>query len=349
MKHRIWAGLLACMLLMSLLPAASAAAYTDVPADHWAAGEIAAATEAGIFQGVTADTFGLGRTINRAQFVTALCRLFGWETETGETHAFSDCPSGAWYYEAVETAYANGALPAYSTTFRPYDAITREEMASMLVRALGYSTLAGQLSGAELPYTDVTSNRGYIAIASDLGIFNGYGDGTFRPLGLTTREQAAAVLMRVYDRLHSESRELSGTAGYTVVSVATPEPSAETAVPATPLDALPALYDALKTLKDSGADMSRVAVVLKEGGVATATRGSRVLSSQPISQAEVEAYLGRSGVETYTHSQYACSYLTYASGTTQTTVWYQSEEDLAEKLELCRLFGVTHYAVESLG
>ena len=316
MKHRIWAGLLVCMLLMSLLPAASAAAYTDVPADHWAAGEIAAATEAGIFQGVTADTFGLGRTINRAQFVTALCRLFGWETETGETHAFSDCPSGAWYYEAVETAYANGALPAYSTTFRPYDAITREEMASMLVRALGYSTLAGQLSGAELPYTDVTSNRGYIAIASDL---------------------------------HSESRELSGTAGYTVVSVATPEPSAETAVPATPLDALPALYDALKTLKDSGADMSRVAVVLKEGGVATATRGSRVLSSQPISQAEVEAYLGRSGVETYTHSQYACSYLTYASGTTQTTVWYQSEEDLAEKLELCRLFGVTHYAVESLG
>ena len=219
----------------------------------------------------------------------------------------------------------------------------------MLVRALGYSTLAGQLSGAELPYTDVTSNRGYIAIASDLGIFNGYGDGTFRPLGLTTREQAAAALMRVYDRLHSESRELSGTAGYTVVSVATPEPSAETAVPATPLDALPALYDALKTLKDSGADMSRVAVVLKEGGVATATRGSRVLSSQPISQAEVEAYLGRSGVETYTHSQYACSYLTYASGTTQTTVWYQSEEDLAEKLELCRLFGVTHYAVESLG
>ena len=348
MKQRVLACLLAAALLLTLSPAVSAAAYADVPADHWAAAEIDAATSAGLFEGVSEDAFGLGRTINRAQFVTALCRLFGWEMESGEAHTFTDCPSDAWYYAAVETAYQNGALPTYSTTFRPYDAITREEMASMLVRALGYSTLAGQLSEEELPYGDVTSNRGYIAIASDLGIFSGYDDGTFRPRGLATREQAAAVMVRLYTRLQSESISLSSTGGYTVLSVETPEPSAETAVPATPLDPLPELYAALKSCRDSGADLGQVVVVLKEGGVATTTRGSSILSSETISQSEVEGYLRRSGVETYTHSQYACDYLTYTSGNTQTTVWYQSEENVAEKLELCRLFGVTHYCMEPL-
>ena len=347
MRHRLPAVILCGLMLLSMLPAAGAA-YADVPAGHWAAAEINAATEAGLFQGVTADTFGLGRNMNRAQFVTALVRLMGWETVTPETPSFSDTSAGAWYYAAVETAYANGALPTYSTTFRPYDAVTREEMASMLVRALGLGTLAGQMSGAELPFTDVTSNRGYIAIAYDIGLFNGYGDGTFRPKGLVTREQTAAVLLRAHTRLSSTSREVSAKDGYTVITVDIPEPTPETAVPTTPLESLPELYMALKAYFDGGGTAEKAAVQLSQGGVATATRGSKIVSSRPISQREVEGYLSRAGVKTYYHDTSACAYLIYTSGTTQTTVWYQTEESLAAKLELCRLFGVTHYVLEEL-
>ena len=347
MRNRLLAAILCGLMLLSMLPTASAA-YTDVPADHWAAGEIAAATEAGLFQGVTADTFGLGKNMNRAQFVTALVRLMGWETVTPETPSFSDCTADAWYYEAVETAYANGALPTYSTTFRPYGAITREEMASMLVRALGLGTLAGQMTGAELPFTDVTSNKGYIAIAYDMGILQGYGDGTFRPKGLVTREQTAAVLMRAYTRMSSTSREVSKKDGYEVISVEIPEPTPETAIPTTPLESLPELYQALKTYFDNGGTAENAAVQLSEGGVATATRGSKIVSSRPISQREVEGYLSRSGVKTYYHDTSACAYLIYTSGTTQTTVWYQTEESLATKLALCCLFGITNYILEEL-
>ena len=139
MKRRLFACLLAGCMMLSLFPAVSAAStgYADVPATSWAAADIAAATEAGLFQGVSANTFGMGKTMTRAQFVTALVRLFGWETVTPATPTFSDCAAWRWYYGAVETAYAHDALPSYSTTFRPNDAVTREEMASMLVRALG--------------------------------------------------------------------------------------------------------------------------------------------------------------------------------------------------------------------
>ena len=184
MKIRVCSCLLVALLLVTAAPVGLAAPlpYADVPSDHWAYADIEKVTDAGLFQGVDASHFGVGQTMTRAQFVTALVRLFGWETVTPETPTFSDCADpNRWFYSAVETAYANGALPPYATTFRPLDPITREEMATMIVRALGYTTLAGRMSASQLPFTDVTTNQGYIAVAYDLGIVNGYASGLFKP------------------------------------------------------------------------------------------------------------------------------------------------------------------------
>ena len=66
----------------------------------------------------------------------------------------------------------------------------------MLVRALGYGTLAQSLSGLELPFDDVTDNRGYVAIAYDIGMITGVagagGQLKFLPRDSATREEAAA-------------------------------------------------------------------------------------------------------------------------------------------------------------
>ena len=90
MKQRLFSCLLALCLLLVLIPSVSAA-YADVPDSSWAAADIETATKAGLFQGVDANTFGMGETMTRAQFVTALVRLFGWETVTPDTATFSDC------------------------------------------------------------------------------------------------------------------------------------------------------------------------------------------------------------------------------------------------------------------
>ena len=89
--------------------------------------------------------------------------------------------------------------------FGPEDPITRREMAVMLVRALGYANLAESAESYPLPFTDVSGDRGYIAVAYDLGIINGDSPSTFSPEGSAAREQAAAMLVRVYDRLHAST------------------------------------------------------------------------------------------------------------------------------------------------
>ena len=174
MKARILSLFLALTLLTgSASPALAAGGYSDVPRDHWAAQSVRRAGELGLFQGVGGGRFGLGEPITRAAFVTALVRLFGWEAERPQSPAFSDVPAGAWYFSAVETAFAHDAFRLQQGRFRPEEPITREEMAVMLVRSLGYTSLAVTLGAEECPFTDVSVSPGYITLAYDLGIVGG--------------------------------------------------------------------------------------------------------------------------------------------------------------------------------
>ncbi|MDY3281239.1 S-layer homology domain-containing protein [Dysosmobacter sp.] len=206
---------LLCLLTASAAAPAAAAAsdtgFRDVPAGHWAASEIRRAVDAGLVQGVSAAEFGLGRPMTRAAFTVVLCRFFGWEMQTPSQGSFADNRNpAAWYYSAVETACANGAVVRKAENFRPDDPITREEMAVMLVRALGFTALAGLDQGLECPFGDVTTNQGYLTMAYYLGISQGAGDGSFAPDRAATREQAVVMLMRVYDRWKAGAPERIG-------------------------------------------------------------------------------------------------------------------------------------------
>ena len=77
MKTRILSALLTVLLVCGLMPQVRAAdTYTDVPGRHWAAADIQKVTDAGLFEGVGEELFGLGQPMTRAQFVTALVRLY---------------------------------------------------------------------------------------------------------------------------------------------------------------------------------------------------------------------------------------------------------------------------------
>ena len=69
---RIFALLLTLALLASSGAALAAGGYTDVPDSHWAAASIQSAKTYGLMSGMTSNTFGLGQTITRAQFVTVI-------------------------------------------------------------------------------------------------------------------------------------------------------------------------------------------------------------------------------------------------------------------------------------
>ena len=349
MKKKILSAVLALLLCVGMMPGALAAqTYSDVPEVHWSTKDIYRATELGIFNGVGGGLFGFGEAITRAQFATALVRMFGWERVIPAKGTFTDVTPGNWYYDEVETAVANGAIPTVSKTFRPDEPLSREEMASILMRALGYTSLAAKISNYNCPLSDVVTNKGFVTMAYDMGIVNGIGGGLFDPYDSATREQAAAIFVRLYDRLNAESKKISLTDGKVILSVATPAPEMGTQMPTTPLEPIAQLYDALRKMKDSGQDMSEVVLVLCAGGVRTIVDESgKIISSEVISAEQMKNILERTDVRTYYSQRYESAYCIYEPNNYQTvTVWYQSEESLAVKLQLARMFGVVNYVLE---
>ena len=348
MKKNILTSLLALVLWVGLATAASAAdaGYTDVPEGHWAAESIEEATSLGIFNGVSEGRFGLGQPISRAEFVTALVRFFGWEAVEAQRPTYADVPAGVWYASAVETARANGAVAAAGRDFRPEEVVNRAEMASMLLRSLGYTYLAGAASEYSVPFSDVTVNRGFITLAYDLGLMTGTAERRFDPEAPATREQAATLLVRVHTQLAQEAVRLNDTSGWRTISIAVPMAQEDAEMPITPLEPLTELYATLRRMKYNNGDMARAALRLTAGGVQTVV-GKDGMSSEVVAPSQVQAALALPDVNTYYSEQYESAYCIYYPAEGQrATLWYQSEKSMAAKLQLAKLFGVTHYVLE---
>lgn len=282
--QRLCSCALLCVLLLTALPLPAAAAstgFSDVPATHWAAEEIRRAGELGLFQGDSQGRFGLGNSMTRGAFAVVLCRLFGWELVTPKEGSYTDNQNtSAWYYSAVETAFVHGAVTDQTDAFRPNDAITREEIAVMLMRAMGYGTIAGLAQELEQPFTDVRTNVGYIAMAYDLGVVSGTSDTTFSPDKTATREQAAVMLMRVYDSymqanparvaIASSAEGLGDLTGYAAVAVA-----AQRIIYAGGIRLVPTpLTDEETAAIRTAAETAGAAVLLHVSGTSTTVKGN---------------------------------------------------------------------------
>lgn len=195
------AVLIAAVMTAQMSVPAFAQEYSDVPRDHWAYSEIQKAGEIGFMSGMGDGAFGLGQNVTRAQFVSMLVRMFGWSASEGT--GFSDVAPGDWYYSDVLTASDMGVLDTTEAYFRPNDNITREEMAVMIIKALGYGELAEEIANDGVPFSDVTENKGYISLAYEFGIISGRGGSIFDPNGTALREDAAAMMVRCYDKYNS--------------------------------------------------------------------------------------------------------------------------------------------------
>lgn len=176
--------------------------YTDVPQEHWAAESINILAEKGIVTGTGEGTFEPERTVNRAEFVTMIVRALG--IELVEETTMDDVNSGDWYYQTVNSAVKAGLVSGYEGKFRPMDSITREEMAVILSNALKYKGTATTDAEKVSEFTDVDSISSW-AVESiknmvKEGMLTGFEDNSFRAKELTTRAQAATVILRLIEK-----------------------------------------------------------------------------------------------------------------------------------------------------
>lgn len=212
---KICAFVLSLALLAALALPAAAVEYTDIPPGSTLKEEIRKADAYGLMNGYTAATFGYGDSMTRAQFAAVLVRMMGWPASSAAVSSFGDVSASHTWYQAIETAAAHDVVDT-GAAFRPSAAITRAEMAEMLVRALGLKSAAAltrqmwtKRSTAflpSLPFTDVSGDSAaYIAVAYAIGMTKGTSAATFAPAATATRAQAAAMLVRIYEKLHPQA------------------------------------------------------------------------------------------------------------------------------------------------
>lgn|GEM_PF-1553757 len=173
--------------------------FSDVPVSGWVYNAVSNLSTLGYITGYPDGSFKPGNTITRAEFVSIIDRILKLPAYNPATPDFSDVSTSDWFYASVENAVYAGIVKGYgSSAFKPDDPITREDLAVILVNALGKQGEAGTNMSIKAGFTDDASisswARGYVAVAVKYGLLKGYPDGSFRPLGNATRAEACAMV-----------------------------------------------------------------------------------------------------------------------------------------------------------
>ena len=111
---------------------------------------------------------------------------------------FKDYDRTAWYVEAVSAAVDNGLLYGKSATvIDPNGDMTRAEMAAIINRSFGCYKSADVSQ-----YKDVSKNKWYykdVALAVQMGTYNGRSSSTMAPDAPITRQEAMTVVARALE------------------------------------------------------------------------------------------------------------------------------------------------------
>ena len=111
---------------------------------------------------------------------------------------FPDVSSTDEYYDAVQILNKLGVIKGYDDgTFGPMKNVTRAEFATMIIRFLGMESSISN-SKENLPFPDIENVEwaiGNIRAAKNLGIINGYDDGTFKPNNNVSFEEAVKMVI----------------------------------------------------------------------------------------------------------------------------------------------------------
>ncbi|MDF9844037.1 MULTISPECIES: S-layer homology domain-containing protein [unclassified Paenibacillus] len=179
------------------------AAFTDVAASHWAVQEINYLLNKGILD-QTAQ-FRPASAITRQEFAAMIARAYGLSGE-GLTLPFKDVASANPYYHDIAAAYAAGIITGKSASvFEPQATITREEIATMLARALtGFNgqQAVSQPASVNAVFTDAAKISKWaaasVALTKNIRLIEGFEDQSFRPAQTASKAEAAVLIYRLY-------------------------------------------------------------------------------------------------------------------------------------------------------
>lgn len=158
-------------------------------------------------KGVTTYTL---KSVSKSQTVTVSFKkgVSTWK------NPFSDVSSSDSYYSAVQFVYENGLFNGTTTTkFGPDTTMTRAMFVTVLGRLAGVDVSRFKTSS----YSDVPINSDtswyapYVEWATQMGLVDGYGDGTFGPNNKITHQQMYVLMYRYTIFVENEPAKVTNT------------------------------------------------------------------------------------------------------------------------------------------
>ncbi|MEM5687310.1 S-layer homology domain-containing protein [Bacillus cereus] len=157
-------------------------------------------------------TFGLGQDVTRAQVATFMVKAK--DIKTGSTNTpFTDVNEKDWFAPYVSAAEANKIMAGLGDNkFGPNEKLTRAQMAQLLVNAYGFKADANN----KVTFNDIdglswATAKSSIETLASLGLVTGYGDGTFQPNKVVSREEAAQFIYNAMNYKQPEAKVVSAT------------------------------------------------------------------------------------------------------------------------------------------
>lgn len=180
--------------------------FNDVSYGDWYYNAVQFVYSRGIMDGVDYYKFDPNGTITRGMILTMLWRMAGEPFEMPVT-SFTDVEIGRYYTTAVAWACRNGIADGMGeSTFGPNDAITREELVTLLYRYaqyFGHSCIGTSIEG----FADAGSVSSYaynaMCWAYKAGVVTGTTGSRLNPQGTASRAEAAQMIMSFYSFLNS--------------------------------------------------------------------------------------------------------------------------------------------------
>ncbi|WP_342480749.1 Ig-like domain-containing protein [Paenibacillus sp. FSL L8-0340] len=173
---------------------------------HWSKSSVALLAAKNIIDNSYGSTFKPEQKITRAEFAVMLSRGLGLLGDRETAQRFSDVQASTQIGDAIGAAAKAGIITGNTDgTFRPNANITREHMATMMIRAMEYTknpiTLSGTSTSVLSAFKDKSKVSGqsaeFVAKAVQEGIILGMPGAQFQPQGNATRSQAAVMLQRM--------------------------------------------------------------------------------------------------------------------------------------------------------
>lgn len=177
--------------------------FADVhPLNHWAKENIDYVYSKGLMNGTDETHFSPELPLSRAMLVTILWRMEK-EPVVNYLMTFDDVENEAYFTEAVRWAASEKIVNGVTENeFAPNDSITREQIATLMLRYARYKGTAPTGAWAiRLDYADLADASEYavegIMFCKLKGIMQGKGENNFAPKEFATRAEAAAILERL--------------------------------------------------------------------------------------------------------------------------------------------------------